>query len=290
MQDIVILAAVCFGIPVLICLLLSQRWRRPSAALLAVAACAVVTINILVVGLVPELPGMEPLTAGLKWNWFGKLGTILASVAMFLLLPQRLKVEAGVLTLPRPPEWKSVIAVSAGLLAFFWAVAFAQRSGGTWTGMTETVAFQGTLPGLDEELAFRGIVLALLVAAFGKPWRFLGISVGWGALPLIAFFGLVHGYTSFGTGLDWFQVFVTGVAGVGLLWLKERTGSIWVAVIVHNLMNVGSLLQIASEAAASPTAWIAPIASTTMELTTRKRGLLSGSSRSMIGSAAARMR
>jgi len=201
-----------------------------------------ITINILVVGLVPELPGIEPLTAGLEWNWIGKLATILASVAIFLLLPQRLKLEAGVLTLPRPPEWKSVIAVSAGLLAFFWAVAFAQKSGGTWTGMAETVAFQGTLPGLDEELAFRGLVLALLVAAFGKPWRLLGISVGWGAFPLIAFFGLVHGYTSFGTDLDWFQVFVTGVAGAGLLWLKERTGSIWVAVIVHNLMNVGSLL------------------------------------------------
>jgi hypothetical protein len=30
------------------------------------------------------------------------------------------------------------------------------------------------------------------------------------------------------------------VMGAGFLWLKEKTSSIWIAVVVHNLANVGS--------------------------------------------------
>lgn len=242
MSDILILTAVCFGAPLLLCLLASGGWRSPRSSLLALAAYVVVTINIVVVGLAPSLAPPNPITAGLEWNWIGKAAAILASAAMFLLLPRGLKAESGVTAAPRPPEWKSVFAVSSGLLAFFWSVALLQRSGGGWAGMAETVVFQGTMPGLDEELALRGVTLALLVGAFGKPWRVAGVSIGWGALPLVAFFGLVHGYTSIETGLNWLTITVTGVAGSGLLWLKERTGSIWVPVIVHNLMNVGSLL------------------------------------------------
>jgi hypothetical protein len=30
--------------------------------------------------------------------------------------------------------------------------------------------------------------------------------------------------------------------GAGFLWIKEKTGSIWIAVLVHNLANVGSTI------------------------------------------------
>ena len=36
-------------------------------------------------------------------------------------------------------------------------------------------------------------------------------------------------------------MFAAAFMGAGLLWLKERTASIWVAVVVHNLANIGSV-------------------------------------------------
>lgn len=103
------------------------------------------------------------------------------------------------------------------------------------------------MPGLDEESSFRGVLLALLVAAFGKPFRAAGIRIGCGALPVIAFFGLGHTLDVLTAAQIvwsdfWLTLGLTGGTGAALLWLKERTGSIWVPVLVHNIINVGSKL------------------------------------------------
>lgn len=67
----------------------------------------------------------------------------------------------------------------------------------------------------------------------------LWYRVGWGALPIVAYFGIAHGLLVGVNGDFLLTVIVTGVAGSALLWLKERTSSIWIAVLIHNLANVG---------------------------------------------------
>ena len=96
------------------------------------------------------------------------------------------------------------------------------------------------MPGIDEESLFRGVLLAIFIAAFGKPFRIAGIQIGCGALPIVVFFGLVHGLSEGFTADAVKSIVVATVMGAGFLWLKERTGSIWVAVLVHNLANLGS--------------------------------------------------
>jgi membrane protease YdiL (CAAX protease family) len=110
----------------------------------------------------------------------------------------------------------------------------------------EAISFAATLPGLDEELVFRGILLAILIAAFGKPWRVLGVSVGWGAVAVICLFGVAHGYETASQGAPWLLAcliaLISGMMGAMLLWIKERTGSIWLGVLVHNLANLAAAL------------------------------------------------
>ena len=54
----------------------------------------------------------------------------------------------------------------------------------------ETIAFQLTMPGLEEEPFYRGILLLALDRAFLGRVRFLGVDWGWGAVLSCALFGL----------------------------------------------------------------------------------------------------
>jgi hypothetical protein len=87
---------------------------------------------------------------------------------------------------------------------------------------------------------YRGVLLALLAGALGNPLSIAGIRIGCGALPVIAFFGLAHGLTQAHSTDTIASIVAATVMGAGLVWLKERTSSIWVTVIVHNLANNGS--------------------------------------------------
>ena len=44
----------------------------------------------------------------------------------------------------------------------------------------ENLLFQATMPGLDEELFFHGLLLLLFHQAFGKGLKVLGAQTGWG--------------------------------------------------------------------------------------------------------------
>ena len=179
-----------------------------------------------------------------KWNWLGKLTAILVTLIVLVVLPKALREETGILNLPKCNNWKLVIAVSAGLLTFFWSASYATRDGSLAT--LEYYAFQSIMPSVDEEFLYRGTVIAMLVAAFGKNYSLAGVRIGWGALPIIAFFGLLHGYQilladgPIDYSLMLTTVFVTGVAGAGLLWIKEMTSSVWICVVMHSLMNLGN--------------------------------------------------
>jgi membrane protease YdiL (CAAX protease family) len=59
-------------------------------------------------------------------------------------------------------------------------------------------------------------------------------------LPIILFFGLAHAVSQELNIEAVVSVFAAIVMGAGFLWIKEKTSSIWIAVVVHNLANVGS--------------------------------------------------
>jgi membrane protease YdiL (CAAX protease family) len=232
-----------FALPTLVGIFASGRSSYRKTWFLWAAATIVVVIYLLAVGLLPDLLPPIPFFDDLRFNWVGKVCAILVGLGLYACLSPELKKEAGVFARPRPPEWISVGFVTALLVGGFCLLSHFYSSGGG-TLRLEAILFQATMPGLDEELYLRGIVLALLVAAFGKPWRILGVQVGWGGLCIVAFFGFVHGFslTDSGVSMDWMDFLITGIAGLLLFWLKERTGSILVPVVAHNLANLGSLI------------------------------------------------
>lgn len=233
-QLLILLAAIV--IPTLVALFFSGLYYDKRAWLASLAGIGAVIVNVLGLGLGSSLMVFESL----EWNWFGKVSAIVLTTVMYFFLPRALRAEAGLFTLPRTTNWKPVVNVSIGLLFFFWGISYYFRDGAP--ASFEALLFQGLMPGLDEESLFRGVLLAIFIAAFGKPLRVVGIQIGWGALPIVIFFGLVHGLSQELSVDTIVSIFAATIMGAGFLWLKERTGSIWVAVVVHNLANLGATL------------------------------------------------
>ena len=48
------------------------------------------------------------------------------------------------------------------------------------------------MPGVAEELVYRGVFLSLFDRAFGRPWCVAGADVGWGTIAVAVVFAAVH--------------------------------------------------------------------------------------------------
>lgn len=174
-----------------------------------------------------------------SWNWTGKLMS-LAGMLVIAALPAFGWRRAG-LTLRQAPGSALAIIVLAALAGLFFYLAISGADGrDDW----ETIAFQWTMPGLDEEVFYRGVFLLAMNEAFTARWRILGASIGYGGLIATVLFGLAHGleFEKGGLSFDAMSFAMTGGPALILLWLREKTGSVLMPIIGHNIANGASTL------------------------------------------------
>jgi hypothetical protein len=187
-----------------------------------------------------QLQTAIPLLAGLQWNWVGKICATIAPLA-FLTIPGGPGTkEAGITLQQKTGSIGPALIAIALLCAFSWGVEI-WANDGTDTGL-KRLAFQAIMPGISEELFFRGILLALLMRAFDERWSLFQSPVGPAAAIVTFIFAAGHGFT-FADGQFHFSAlifFVTGTLGFGLLWIRQRTGSILLPILAHNLINIGN--------------------------------------------------
>jgi membrane protease YdiL (CAAX protease family) len=94
--------------------------------------------------------------------------------------------------------------------------------------------------GLGEEFLFRGYIQSRLNAAFGKPFRFFGVTWGWGLVITAALFGLMH-VANIGSFIDhqweaeWWWGFWTFFSGLVFGFVREKSGNIIAPAILHGL-------------------------------------------------------
>lgn len=189
-------------------------------------------------GLLPNfLPGAE-------WNWQGKLLALAATLAI-AALPVIGWRRCGFTLAQAPGSLKASIPVVVLYCGFFAALALAFPNGSA-TG--EEIAFQLTMPGLEEELFYRGLLLLALDRAFAGRVRFLGIEWGWGAVLSCLLFGMAHAFSYSGSysggafSLDAMTMALTAIPSFLAVWLRVRTGSVLLPILVHNFGNAIFLL------------------------------------------------
>lgn len=148
--------------------------------------------------------------------------------------------RAGLPWRQSPGSWRACLPVVAIYAAFFLAIALAFPDG---PASGETVAFQLTMPGFEEEPFYRGILLFALDRAFTGRVRWLGVDWGWGALLSCVMFGLAHALSYDGSfGLAPLVMALTAVPALLGVWLRLRSGSLVLPIALHNFGNAIGLL------------------------------------------------
>jgi len=178
---------------------------------------------------------------GLHWN-YGSHTTYFAIPLIIMALARRKPAEYG-LTLS---NWRRELL--AGGICFAVLVIAPLASEGlfghvelkhrTIGFVCSTIVFQVIFSGFGEELLFRGFFQGELNRAFGRPFRWGTVRFGWGLILTAALFGFGHLLNPFNPftgqfGLDITALFMTGVAGMVLGFVREMFGSIIAASLVH---------------------------------------------------------
>lgn len=211
--------------------------RRNFSARWLVIAALLVAINdaLLTLGY-----GWLPDVVGGTWNWQGKLMALAATIAV-ATLPALGFRRIGLTVSQAEGSLKAAAPVAAAYCAFFAVIAVLFPAD---QPSAEDVAFQLTMPGLEEELFYRGILLLALDQAFRGRKRLLGVDWGWGAVLSSMLFGLTHafGYSDGAFSFDAITMALTAIPSFIAVWLRLRTGSLLLPVLLHNFGNSLSLI------------------------------------------------
>lgn len=211
--------------------------RRNFSARWLVIAALLVAINdaLLTLGY-----GWLPDVVGGTWNWQGKLMALAATIAV-AALPAFGLHRVGLTLSHTAGSVKAAAPVAAAYCGFFVVIALLFPAD---QPSAEDVAFQLTMPGLEEELFYRGILLFALDQAFRGRKRFLGVDWGWGAVLSCLLFGMTHafGYSDGAFSFDPLTMALTAIPSFIAVWLRLRTGSLLLPVLLHNLGNSLSLI------------------------------------------------
>jgi len=178
------------------------------------------------------LPGVLP--GDLNWQGKGLALIALLAIAVHPLFGWQ---EVGLTLRQKPGSLRGCLPVAGLYLAIFLGLALAFPNE---PASAEDLAFQLTMPGLEEELFYRGLLLFALNQALAGRVRLLGVEWGWGAALSSIAFGLAHAF-SYGDGSWSFEpLYFALTAGPAMLavWLRELSGSLLLPLIVHNAGNL----------------------------------------------------
>lgn len=90
------------------------------------------------------------------------------------------------------------------------------------------------MPGLNEELIYRGFLLGLSNKIFDKKFNLLGTHFGYGAILTSVAFGLLHGFQmsdNYQFQFDFLTIITSGVYGIFYTLIRERSGSLVFPII-----------------------------------------------------------
>lgn len=172
------------------------------------------------------------------WNWEGKLLELPGLVLLIYLLKRKMPNDYFCYNF----KWKQVhYGVIIGLIYTVFALIEMYISASFPPNSLlniETILFQFTLPGITEEILFRGILLAITNQVLGYRWKIGQIKFGIGAIliTLLFIFGHIFDFKTMSFSIENLTIDLVFLS-VMLILLREKTGSIWPGVFLHNIAN-----------------------------------------------------
>ena len=175
-----------------------------------------------------------------NWNWTGKIYAIIGAI-LFLLIYRKFPLKDYFLTFKQGNKFlKNGVIIITAILIIQIIIAFFTSNKPLHL---ETLLFQFSMPGINEEIAYRGIMLGLLTKILKSKNLILNSSVCVTAI----LFGLAHGFSlssEFSIVFNIQPFLRTMIYGLIWGWITIRSGSILLALISHNLGNgTGNLIR-----------------------------------------------
>lgn len=206
----------------------TRRW----GTLLVVAGLVVLDVALVEI---PRIDGFQHL----HWSWQEAALSAAWPFLVAALVPAISLASIGVTSRFRAGWLKpSIIALLIALAVpavFFVLGARKKLDAEGWT-------FLLIMPGLAEEVVFRGVFQSLLNRVFGNPWRIANAECGWGLVITAILFAGFNGLVVVDTQLHPRLVAHAAIAPVMLSlvsgWVRERSNSVWPSVVGHNLSNI----------------------------------------------------
>ncbi len=188
-------------------------------------------LNGLLLCLPLEVPSLDIF--GGSVNWTGKLFAI-TGILLFLIFYRKYNLKEYFLTIKQNKTFlKKGIAILLIILTGQIIIAFLFEPKRTLD--FNYLNYEFFLPGIHEEIAYRGIMLGLLTKILNEKIKFLNPSI----LVTALLFGFAHGLfvKNFGIEFDFNYFFMTFSFGIVWGWITLRTGSVLLAIISHNFGN-----------------------------------------------------
>jgi len=183
--------------------------------------------------ILPKLAQILNFIGG-NWNWDGKIFGILFGVSCYFVFGKFFRENDFFTFRQNKENFKKTLIVAIASVLLVTLIAYFT---GSSEFSAETLAFQLTMPGIDEEIMFRGILLGLLATALKEKINFLGNPA---VLLTAILFGLMHAFTldkNFSLDFEPIYFFHTAFGGLIFGWLTLKSRSILLAILAHGLAN-----------------------------------------------------
>lgn len=190
------------------------------------------TSNLLVSVLSPVV-----IFPGQQYNWIGKLAAFLFELLSCFIIPS---ISVRKFGLTSKINWRGSGKILLICIVYFLfrCAIYLYMAEGDELVHSEAIAFQSTLPGLQEELLFRGVLLGVLTRIFPYPdWKLLDVKFGWPVIITSILFGLAQGLT-LPFHFDIFIFLRATLEGLLLGLLVRKTRNVFSAVVYHNLLSL----------------------------------------------------
>lgn len=187
-------------------------------------------------------------------SWFGSteaqfLLVIFSGIFTLLILwffMRRLRIGWRALGLSRKPLWRDLGRALLGLPAYFAIFIVLGSLAGVFLGVNleqeQEIGFDRVVGSSDMLLAFVSLVVVppIVEEVLFRGFLFTGLrsKLGFVATALIvsALFALPHMFAS-SNGLLWIAAIDTFVLSLVLCYLREKTGALWAAIVLHAIKN-----------------------------------------------------
>ena len=237
-----------FGLIVLICFLIDFKNSKRSWHFLLLFIVIGFADNISYT-ITDAYPNMQIIKSDiwnnyLVCNWSAKIYSII--FALLILFSFKNMITPKDIGLRFKQNQNSIRFSLIFVLFFFVAAIIVGFSGRKGDFDLKVLAYLAIMPGLNEELIYRGFLLGFLNKIFDKKFRVLKTNFGWGAILTSIIFGLLHGFgitENYQIQFDNIpNVILTGVFGFIFALMKERSGSLIFPIIAHNTIDFFHLL------------------------------------------------